>query len=103
VRYFKRIPPPAKEPAFYATCKDHQWRYEREYRMFVNRNSDLLPSGAYFIDREAIVEVVIGCRASDEATVAVKKSIRDLPGCKCFKAHQTPNRFGIEIKEIERI
>ena len=68
----------------------------------MNRNTHLQPSGAYFIDREAIVKVVIGCRASDKATVAVKKSIRDLPGCKCFKARQTPNQFGIRIDEIER-
>lgn len=105
VRYFKRMPPIDSEnqPAFFATCKDSIWSYEKEYRLFVNRNSHLQPSGAYLIDREAIVEVVIGCRASDKATVAVKKSIRDLPECKCFKAHQTPNQFGIRIEEIERI
>jgi hypothetical protein len=91
------------EPAICATCKHDIWRYEKEYRLFVSKASALLPSGLYKLDRRAIVEIIIGCRASDESIAMTKSLANDITGCTFKKAVRIPNEFGVQIEDVHRL
>lgn len=89
------------EPALCATCKNDIWLYENEFRLFLSQGSDqLAPSGHYLFDRNAIREVIIGCKATDLTISACKMHTNDLQNCKCFKAFQQPNAFSLGYHEI---
>jgi hypothetical protein len=64
------------QPALCATCKSDIWRYENEFRIFMANGSALAPSNVFALDRNAIVEVICGCKAPDD-TVAACKSLTD--------------------------
>lgn len=89
------------EVALCATCKSDVWKYENEFRLFMTLGENTLaPSGAFSFDRNAIREVIIGCKASDETIVSCKKNTNDLSGCKRTKAYQKPNSFSLSFHEI---
>jgi hypothetical protein len=104
VWYFPVMPPLSRssQPALCATCKHDIWAYEREFRVFIVRGSSLVPSGAFAFDREAISEVILGCKATDDTVAACKSLTDDLPSCKRLRAVQRPNQFGVQLHGIPR-
>jgi len=91
------------QPALCATCKCDVWAYEKEFRVFIARGSSLVPSGIFEFDREAISEVICGCRATDDILAVCKSFTNDLPNCKQKKALRVPNKFGVQLHEIHKI
>jgi len=90
------------EPALCATCKSDIWSYENEFRIFMAKESALAPSKLFSFDRNAIVEVILGCRASDDTVAACKSFTDDLENCKRKKAFQSPSNFGVKLHDIHR-
>lgn len=103
--YFSTMPPLnfKTQPALCATCKHDVWSYEEEYRLFLARESSLLPSGAYHFNPNSLTSVIFGCRASDECISFIKTSCNHLPQIKYFKACREPNRFGVRLLKIEKL
>lgn len=91
------------QPALCATCKHNIWQYENEHRLFVSKGSALLPAGLYKFDRNAIVEVILGCKASDQSIAMTKSLANDTTGCIFKKAVQVPNEFGVRIEDVNKL
>lgn len=91
------------QPALCATCKSDIWRYENEFRVFITNGSAIAPSSAFTFDRNAIVEIICGCKASDDTIATCKTLTNDLINCKRKKAIQSPNQFGVQLHEIHKI
>jgi Protein of unknown function (DUF2971) len=104
VWYFPTMPKLslATEPALCATCKSDVWKYEKEFRVFMTKKSSLVPSGLFDFDREAITEVVCGCKAPDDTVAACKAFAYDLTNCKQKKAFRIPNQFGVQLYAINK-
>ncbi|MEI7639122.1 MAG: hypothetical protein WCJ37_17560 [Syntrophus sp. (in: bacteria)] len=102
--YFSQMPPLdfITSPALCATCKHDVWSYEEEYRLFLSRSGNLLPSETYTFSQDSLTSVIFGCRASDECIHFVKSITNHHPSLKYFKAIRQPNRFGIDLIEIAR-
>lgn len=103
VWYFREAPKLSlkEEPALCATCKSDEWKYENEFRLFMSQGShQLASSGSFQFDRNAIREVIIGCKASDQTISVCKKHTNDLVNCKRFKAYQEPNSFTLSFHKI---
>lgn len=104
VWYYPRVPPFdfKRDDALWATCKNEDWRYEDEYRLFLI-NGKLLHGGLYYISPESISSVTFGCRASDECIACVKRMTRNHPNIEYYKACKKPTCFDLDIRKIERI
>ncbi len=105
VWYFPKAPDLSvhTHPALCAACKDDIWRYEDEYRLFVFTDYHLAPSGCFRFDRQAIKEIVLGCRAADIVVADCKTLVADLPRCKMSIARRRGGEFGVVLHEINRL
>lgn len=103
VFYFPKAPALVLETelALCATCKSDVWKYENEFRLFMSTGpQDLASFGSFCFDREAIREVIVGCKASDETISACKIHTNDLKSCTRVKAFKEPNSFEIHRHKI---
>lgn len=105
VWYFSQMPSLSlvTQPALCATCKHDIWSYEHEFRVFMARGPSLASSASFAFDREAISEVICGCKATDDTVAACKTLTNDLSSCIRKKALQLPNQFGVQLHAIHRI
>jgi len=62
----------------------------------------LAPSGQFAFDREAITEVIYGCKATDDTVAMGKKLTNDLASCAQKKAFQAPNQYGVQLHTIHK-
>jgi hypothetical protein len=90
------------------TRKHDVWSYEKEYRLFLlesqrGRWKPLPGDKHYQFSADSLTSVIFGCRASDECISLVKSIMHDRPDIKYYKAHQEPNRFGVELREIVKL
>jgi len=76
------------------STKSIDWCYEQEYRLvYWNHPNDLLSVG-----REAIVEVILGCRCSDEDW---EKTLAVVPdGVPVYQAEKKERIFGLDFEQI---
>lgn len=105
VWYFSKMPPLSlvTQPALCATCKHDIWSYEHEFRVFMAKGSSLASSASFAFDREAISEVIFGCKATDDTVATCKSLTKDLSSCIQKKALQLPNQFGVQLHTIHKI
>lgn len=100
VHYLDQLPnfSLSTQPALCATCKDMEWRYEKEYRLFVSRNGKLLKAGHYQFDEDALLGVIFGCKMDEKHVINIKNMIQDR---KFLFQHaaKTPNEFGLKVKK----
>lgn len=105
VWYFAKMPPLSHvtHPALCATCKHDIWSYEQEFRIFMTKGASPRPSGLFSFDRQAISEVICGCKATDDTVAVCKKLTNDLASCQQKKAFQAPNQFGVQLHTIHKV
>jgi hypothetical protein len=105
VWYFRVMPKLSitTQPALCATCKHDIWQYENEYRLFMAKGSSLMPSAVYSFDRNAIVEVIFGYRATDDSIAKAKSFTGNIPNCVNKKAVRVPNQFGVQLQIVQKL
>ena len=77
------------------STKSSDWKYEKEYRLVYWGH----PDGKLSVGREAIAEVILGCRCSDanrEKTLAVMPD-----GVPVYQAEQKERIFGLDFDKIQ--
>jgi hypothetical protein len=104
VSYFPSMPKlnHKTRPALSATCKSDIWNYENEFRLFMAKGSSLVGYGTFYFDKEAISEIIIGCKAYDDTIASCKLLTNDLAFCTQRVATQKPNCFGVQLHEIHK-
>jgi len=81
-----------------ATTKAVQWRYEKEYRIIIPRDAQLLGEGRFLkIPPRAIKSVTLGCRATDQTGKEVIEAITGKP-IELRLANQHESEYALTIQ-----
>ncbi len=87
------------QKALIATCKNHVWQYEREYRLFAVKNAVPQGPGIYQFNRDAITAVYFGCRFDIRVLDKVKRWLSDVPKVSYKSALEPNGSFEIVYKD----
>ena len=85
--------------------KSDEWAYEKEWRMMrvlqdVERRLEAVPHSIclFSFPADAIVELVVGLRSSQELRNRLRTVSRGFPGAKLFQAHEHASEYALLVK-----
>ena len=101
--FYHKTPPNytmTKQKALIATCKQREWFYEREYRMFIREGATPTSQAKHKFPPEAIKEIIFGCKMLPEKRSEIYKKAKHL-NVVFFESTPSESEFEFEKYELK--